>query len=183
VQYIDWHNKRFNESRFELFGINSELDLKSIILVPKEFLAGEVKCRIIYQKTIELIEFELYAFGQIRSLKTIIHDEIQYNYKYYDRSSINDLYSQRGDKDDILIIKKGMVSDSSYSNLVFSDGKNFHTPSSPLLKGTKRAKYISEGKIAEKDLTVKDIRKYGEIHLINAFLDLGRCVVPVNNIF
>jgi hypothetical protein len=50
------------------------------------------------------------------------------------------------------------------------------------LKGTKRSKYLKEGIISEKEITVYEIWKFSEIHLINAFLDLGRCVVKMTNV-
>jgi 4-amino-4-deoxychorismate lyase len=180
---IFWHNKRFNETRFELFGINTTTDLAQLIHVPEEFRRGEVKCRIIYWEDIDLIEFESYVFRQVTSLKMVSDDFILYDYKYLDRSDINRLFCQKGKKDEILIVKKGLIRESSYSNVVFRDREEFFTPASPLLKGTKRAKYISEGRVKEKNIPVNDIGQFQEVHLINAFLDLGRCIVPTKNIF
>lgn len=180
---ISWHNQRFNETRFDLFGIHIPTDLEKLIHVPEEFMRGEVKCRISYWEEIDRIEFETYIFHPVSSLKLVSDDFILYEYKYLDRSDINRLYSQKGDMDDILIVKNGLIRESSYSNVVLWDGKEFFTPASPLLKGTKRAKYISEGKIKERSIPVDDIGRYKELHLINAFLDLGRCIVQTKNIF
>lgn len=177
AENIFWHNKRFNSTRLELLGIQKQTDLEKLILVPVEFRKGEVKCRIGYGEEIDFIEFEPYVFRPVGTLKIVFDDLIEYNHKYRDRSDINDLFAQKADKDDILIVKNGLVSDSSYCNLVFSDGKDFFTPKTPLLKGTKRAKYLSEGRIKEREIRVEDISEYQEVHLINAFLDVGRCVI------
>jgi 4-amino-4-deoxychorismate lyase len=182
AQNLFWHNKRFNASRNELLGIHLQIDLGTIISIPAEYRTGEVKCRIIYGKEIELIEFESYTYKDVKSLKLVSNDLIEYGYKYQDRSTISELFSQKGEKDDIIIIKKGLVTDSSYGNLIFSDGKVLITPSSPLLKGTKRSRYLAENKIIEKDIAVNEIWKFSDIHLINAFLDLGRCVVQTTNV-
>jgi 4-amino-4-deoxychorismate lyase len=182
AENISWHNKRFNNTRWELFGINEQVNLEGLISVPKDFINGIVKCRITYGQRIELIEFEPYVYRDIHSLQLVFDDSIQYNRKYCDRSGIIELFSSKGKGDDILIVKNGFVSDSSYCNLVFSDGKEFFTPSSPLLQGTKRAKYLFEGRIAEREVSAEDIGKYLEIHLINAFMDLGKCVVPTTNV-
>jgi 4-amino-4-deoxychorismate lyase len=174
---IFWHNQRFNTSRQDLFGIHEKLNLETLILIPEEYRKGEVKCRIGYGYDLEFIEFEPYIFRPVRTLQLVYDEEIQYKYKFSDRSHISILFSKRGANDDILIVKNGLICESSHCNVVFSDGEKFFTPSSPLLKGTKRAKYLAEGKIQEKNIRVEDIHDSQEIHLINAFLDLGSCVV------
>jgi len=182
AENIFWHNSRFYKSRNELFGIKENINLEEVIHIPGEFSKAEVKCRLTYGKSIELIEFEPYFYRPVNSLKLFFDDSIQYDYKYKDRSQINMLYQQKGDNDDIIIVKNGMVSDSSYCNLVFSNGNDFITPSTPLLMGIKRAKYLSEGRIKERKIRIENLKEFNEVHLINAFLDLGRCVVKIENI-
>ncbi len=177
AENIFWHNLRFNTTRSELFNMYEKSDLGNLIIVPEEYRKGEVKCRIGYGENIDFIEFETYSFRPVFSLQLVFNDHIQYDHKYRDRSHINELFAKRGKKDDILIVKNGLVSDSSYSNVVLSDGRELFTPAIPLLKGTKRAKYLFEGIIKERDIPAEDIRQYKEVHLINAFLDLGRCVI------
>jgi 4-amino-4-deoxychorismate lyase len=157
AENIFWHNKRFDQTRQELFGIGVPTDLEKIINVPQQFFKGEVKCRIGYGEGINFIEFERYIFRPVHSLRIVYDDALKYDHKYRDRSRINKLFDQKEDKDDILIVRNGFVCDSSYCNLVFSDGKNFFTPATPLLKGTKRAKYLFEGKIKERIIRVEDI--------------------------
>jgi len=183
IENISWHNNRFNSTRSMLYGIESKTFLEEIIIVPEEFSTGEVKCRLTYDREIISIAFETYILRPVHSLQMVIDNSIEYSHKYSDRKHINELFAQRKDKDDILIVKNGLVTDSSYCNLVFSDGKEFFTPSSPLLKGTKRDKYLSEGKIKEKEIQIQDIGQYKEIHLINAFLDLNRMIIPINKIY
>ena len=55
------------------------------------------KCRITYAKHIEKIEFLPYQIPTISSLKLVINDEIDYSYKFSDRSQLNTLYEKRGD--------------------------------------------------------------------------------------
>lgn len=180
---LKWHNIRFNESRFKLFGILNEVDLREQIVVPVEYKASEVKCRIRYSKDIESIEFEPYNFRPVNSLKLVNGDSVSYDFKFSDRSSLIQLHLQRGEYDDIIIVKNEFIKDSSYTNLVFREGQNYFTPASPLLQGTKRAKLLSESLIQEKEIKVSTIKDFEEVHLINAFLDLGRCVIPCNRIF
>lgn len=182
AENIFWHNWRFNSTRMELFGIQKKTDLGRTIFVPDEFSKGEVKCRIIYSENIHSIEFIHYQFRKVNTLKIVESDDLEYNYKFKDRSGIDRLFLQREDNDDILISKNGSILETSYCNVVFFDGANYFTPSHPLLRGTKREKYLSEFKIKEREIKVDEIANFREVHLINAFLDLDRCVVSTKNI-
>jgi 4-amino-4-deoxychorismate lyase len=81
---------------------------------------------------------------------------------------------QRGGSDDILIIKNGMVTDTSYSNVIFRDKiGNWVTPSTCLLKGTRRLNLLKNRIITETDIRVSDLKYYNEIRLINAMIGIG----------
>lgn len=84
--------------------------------------------------------------------------------------------------EELIIVKNGIITDTSYANLVFYNGKEWHTPSRPLLQGTKRQKLIDEGKIKEREIRVHDLKKFTKCSLINAMLDIGEIELPVNKI-
>ncbi len=142
-------------------------------IVPTELRSGVVKCRIVYSKQVISIDFEPYTMRNIRSLAIIESDTIDYSYKYRNRDAINELLSQQGDCDDILIVKNSLVTDTSYSNVVFKDLDGaLYTPKSTLLAGTKRQKLLAEGIIKEKEIRVNDIKSYLGVYLINAMIDI-----------
>ncbi len=172
LQNIEYHNDRLNRSRSDVFGIKEPIYLEKIIKIPANLDNQIYKCRVIYSDKIEKIEFEPYQPRKINSLKIVTHDTIDYSVKYYDRKIINELYKQRGDCDDILIIKNGFVTDTSYANIVFWDGKNWITPTTPLLPGTKRKKLIEEKRITEKEIKVSDLQSFEKARIINAMIDL-----------
>jgi len=87
---------------------------------------------------------------------------------------------QKEQCDDILIIKKGLVSDTSIANIAFYDGKLWFTPKAALLKGTCRTRLLLEGKIIEKEIRVEDIKKYKKIALMNAMIDFD--IIASDNI-
>jgi 4-amino-4-deoxychorismate lyase len=169
---INLHNERLNRSRQELFGINDKIDLENEIHLQENTLNGISKCRIVYSKFIEEIDIIPYQFRKIGSLKIVENNEIKYTYKYYDRYFINQLYALREKCDDILIINNGRVTDTSYCNIVFSDGKKLLTSFMPLLKGIKREQLLNEGIIIEEDIKRKDIHLFKKVFLINAMIDL-----------
>ncbi len=68
LQNMEFHNKRFNLSRLEMFGIDEHLKLEDVVEIPSDIDNGIYKCRIIYAEKIEKIEFEPYFLRNIKSL-------------------------------------------------------------------------------------------------------------------
>jgi len=169
---LEFHQKRFERTRSEALGVKSHPQLGELIRVPPGLELGKLKCRVSYQKEIELIEFEPYRAQMVRSLKMVYSDSIDYRFKYADRSELEILFQQRSDCDDILVVKKACVSDSFYANVVFWDGLAWVTPDTPLLPGTMRASLLADGLIKESRITVEDLSRYLKLKLINAMNDL-----------
>ena len=144
-----------------------------IIQVPEGLEKGWLKCRILYGKEIELIEYEPHVRRQVFSLQVVHSKHINYAYKYADRSELEQLFAERGSCDDILIIRKGCVSDSSYANTAFWDGQAWYTPDTPLLEGTMRAFLLDQGQLREKRIFLEDLARYSRMRLINAMNDLS----------
>lgn len=167
------HEKRFNRARYELFG-EEVVPLAGNIRVPDPAKRGLFKCRVSYAEQITKVEFIQYIPKTIRSLRIVYADDIDYSHKYTDRSEIEELFAQRGGCDDILIVKKGRITDTSYCNVLFFDGKKWLTPVSPLLKGTQRAKLIADGVISEEEILLKDLKLFKKVQLINAMLEFNQ---------
>lgn len=170
---VSFHNERMNRSRFELFGCRNEWNLNEVVEIPNDITKDDYKCRVIYSDTIKDIEFRKYIPRKIDHLKLLQCDEIDYSYKYLDRSVFEELLKKNNcrENEDILIVKNGRITDTTYSNIVLFDRIEWHTPLSPLLKGTKRAKLIFHKRILEKDILVEDLQHYEKLVLINAMLE------------
>jgi len=178
---VEYHNMRMRYSRRSLFQHDENIDLKKEITVPREFRSGLFKCRVVYNENIDTVEFIPYEIKQTCSLK-IVHGDIDYSYKFEDRSEIKDLFAKRENCDDILILKNGLITDTSSANIVLLRDGRWYTPSTPLLKGTKRQKFLDEGIIFEEEIAVCDIKHYSKASLINAMLDIGDVTVEAENI-
>ena len=183
IHNIEFHNKRFNHSRSVLFGCPDSIELRDSIKIPPEHRCGIVKCKVVYSRDIETIEYERYNKRSISTLKIVNCHDIDYSNKYCDRSGIDRLFDLRGGHDDIIIMKNNRITDSSFCNLVFDDGKKLVTPGSPLLKGTKREKLLSENKIVQDEIRLNDLKSFKTVHLINAMLDLDECKVGIDSIY
>lgn len=137
---------------------------------------------MIYGQELLQVEFLHYTPRPIRSLKLVADDAIDYAWKFEDRSALEHLFAQKGDCDDILIVKNGFLTDSSYSNLAFYDGEAWYTPETPLLEGVQREQLLREGCLIPASIRVEDLHCFSQIALINAMLELGDCVVDGANV-
>ncbi len=183
-QNLDFHQKRFENARKSMFGLKNFDLLSEIIKVPEFAQNGLFRCRLLYKEKIEKIEFLPYNFRQIKTLRLVESNGIDYSYKFADRSELENLFARKGDCDDIIIVKNGLITDSFAANLVFYDGQKWWTPDSPLLKGTKREKFLAEKTISACKIELSDLQKYSKVGLINAMIDLDTMpVIPIQNIY
>ncbi len=161
-----YHQKRLNQAQKALFGLAPNIDLKTHLQAPSDAL---YRCRVVYDRKIQSIEYLPYATKEIHTLK-IVTSSLEYHYKYTDRTALNKLLETYSEYDDILIEKEGFISDTSIANVAFSDGTQWFTPTHPLLKGTMREKLLDEGFLKEKDIRKDDISSYTQVALMNAMI-------------
>ena len=156
---------------------------KRLYLTRAMQVAGIVKARVVYgEKGIEDLSYSPYAVRHVHSLALMQADTIDYTYKSAGREPLNCLFALRGACDDILIVKQGLLTDTSIANIALSDGTHWYTPAHPLLKGTKRAALLEEGILQEKDIRPEDLPSFSTVRLFNAMIDWGELELPVRNI-
>jgi 4-amino-4-deoxychorismate lyase len=143
---------------------------------------GLFKCRMVYDDFSRDVEFIPYQYRSINSLRVVEHDRISYEFKYCERKVLNRLFELRKTCDDILIVKRGLVTDSSISNIAFKKGKYWYTPWSPLLKGTTRAYLLERDVIKEEEIRVDDLKSFESFKLINAMLEFDSPEIDISNI-
>ncbi len=164
IMNIEWHNRRCNKSRLELFNEKKVLNLEEFIDPPKE---GLYRCRIIYDKKINSIEYIPYTPKKIKSFK-IVKSNINYSYKYTNREELNKLLENA--YDEIIIEKNGFLTDTTIANIAFYTGEKWISPKEPLLNGTLRERLLSENFLILKNIKKEDIQKYSHFALMNAMI-------------
>lgn len=165
----EWHCRRFETSYSSLYRHCPTYSIFDNTHISSEYNTGIFRLRISYNESSTKTEIESYITKNITRLKVWeVASSFDYSLKYTDRSILNNLFSQRGDCDDVLIIKNGMVTDTSVCNIVFFDGQKWITPSTPLLCGTARARLLADCTIEERPIAVCDIHKFEAFRLINA---------------
>ncbi|QPT45307.1 aminotransferase class IV [Moraxella nonliquefaciens] len=157
-------------------------DIANIVNISDEFDNKFIRCRVTYDKYSIKVEYFDYIPKSIQSFKIIECDSIDYAYKYDDRNLLNQLLSQKGDCDEIIIIKNGLVTDCSIGNLLFLKDDIWYTPNTPLLKGVQRAYLLEAQKIHLANIDKNNIWQYEKVMMINALnaFDENRAVLIKN---
>lgn len=176
VNNLSYHQQRV----FRTIGKMIDLPLPQL----PDDTKGIMKHRIVYDSMGKIVDVSTspYTMRAIRSLHIVFDDVIDYASKYEDRSLLNNLFSMRGDADDILIIKDGYVSDTSYCNIVFENKTGLFTPYTPLLLGTKRQILLDKGIIMSRSIKLENISDYDSIYLINSMIELGELKIAIDDI-
>lgn len=177
------HQERVNKAFVACYPDEEPISLFEILnqsLIPQ---AGIFKCRIVYDSTVSLLEFVPYNRREIRSLKLVETELESYPYKLEDRTGFNAAFAQRGDCDDVLLVKNGLLTDTSYCNIALYDGKSWVTPRLPLLYGVNRADLLAHEKLIEKDIHVGELKNYQKIALFNAMIEFGELELDINKVF
>lgn len=175
VYHLSYHQERL-ESVLDSLKKAKKHELNSLLSPPKK---GLYRCRVIYNAQEIHISYIEYRKREVTSFKLIYDDTIIYDKKYAKRDLLDRHFAQREDADEIIVVKNGLITDTSIANIALYDGKRWFTPKSPLLKGTTRRRYIEEGKILEADIAVDALKSYKKLALMNAMIDFD--IITENN--
>lgn len=184
----NYHNLALHQTRidqvFSVFAPKNNFHRLQQIL-PDLNMDGTFKVRIVFdtdsEDAVYNLEYAEYHPRIIQTLDVVVSQPFDYSFKYEDRSKIDTLV-RSSQADDIIITVENNITDGSYFNLAFWDGSEWLTPSTPLLKGTRRAKLLQEQKISEVLIRLSDLSSFEKVSLINAMMDLGVIEIPISAI-
>ncbi len=176
------HEGRMRNAMETLFHTKYSILLADILsheCVPSE---GLFKTRIIYDSEIKKIEFVPYIMRPVQSLKLIHDNSISYKYKFLDRATLDNLFAQRAEADDILIVRDGLITDTWYANIILKKEGRWFTPDSYLLNGTMRQSLLDAGLVEEIRIGVSDLKQYQSARMINSMLGMDGPEISINSI-
>ncbi|RXI26491.1 aminotransferase class IV family protein [Aliarcobacter trophiarum] len=159
---LKYHQKRVAKT------IGKNLNLQEYINpISNELL----RCKIIYNKDeILSVDYFVYKKREIRSFKIVIDDTLNYSKKYLNREKLDELFLKKDSCDEIIIVKNGIVTDTSIANIaIFYDGF-WITSKNCLLEGTSRARLLEQKEIFEKDISLDMLKNSSKIALMNAMI-------------
>ena len=180
VDNLGFHNYRFNRTRRDIFECTLPVNLADYIQ-PGEY-TERTKCRIEYQDEVEKVEYQPYTIRPVKSLKMVTSDGLDYTYKSSNRQKLDELFKQKGEADDILIIRDGFLTDTSIANIALWNGEQWETPEKPLLEGTMRASLLGKGLIVPAAIRPHDLSRYSRVRLFNAMIGFGEIEFSVEDI-
>jgi 4-amino-4-deoxychorismate lyase len=181
-RHLFWHEERMNRSRRELFGAEEPLRLERYLTgIPS---SGLWRCRVLYRQGIEKVETLPYK-GKVFRHFALVEFTGEYAYKYADRRNFERLLAEHPDVDDLILCRNGMLTDTTIANLALKIDGRWLTPAAPLLRGTTRARLLSEGRLEEAPLPCAMLERAEELALMNAMLGfhtVGRPSCPARTL-
>lgn len=179
---LDYHLERIKNTRKQFWNTKKTVptDQLSALAATQNCRA---KLRFTYDKeNIYDLSCTPYKTRKIERFKLLESNDIEYRYKSVDRSVLNLLKTQTKPTDEIIIVKQNRLTDTSYTNIALFDGSQWITPSTPLLKGTRRAQLLDAGRLIEREVLATDLKSFQSISPINAMMDLKELVLPISSI-
>lgn len=162
---------------------------KCIINLPALFSSlqppqkGLYKWRIIYNLNGNFEhQFIPYSFTEIKDFELVENNEINYSFKYLDRTHLDTMKKQASTQE-IVIVKKGFITDTTFSNLIFLKNGIWHTPKTFLFNGVQRLNLLHLGIIQETEINLENLKEFSHFQIINAMNDFNSSFIyPINKI-
>ncbi len=165
LMHLSWHNGRMNRCRREIFGAKEELDISKYVgNIPDR---GVYRCKVYYTLYIESVDISPYLHTPLRILG-VVEADMDYGCKYADRSFFEKLRALSPDMDDVVIVRDGLLSDTTTANIALQIDDEWFTPAKPLLEGTTRKRLLEEGRLRERDLHIGDLYDCDSLAVMNA---------------
>ncbi len=176
AQNIDLHQRRMDATMAHFAPQANRLTINQSAIVCGD---GVWKARIVYTPETGHVTYESapYTLRPLHTLRLLTDDDIDYKYKSTDRHLLQRLHDACTDADDALIVRRGLVTDTTYANVAIWDGSRWLTPAEPLLRGTRRAALLRNGKIFEADIRASSLTRTTHIMVFNAMIEPEQIIV------
>ena len=179
---LELHQERVTKSMKDFYPTAKVMDLAEYLNKTSFPVKGIYKCRLIYDSEIRKIEFIPYIRREIHSLRLVETQMDSSPYKKEDRAILNEAFNLRGDCDDIIMGKDGLLTDTSFTNIALFDGLNWVTPRIPLIYGVNRTYLLNTGILTEKNITPSELVNFSRVSLFNAMNEFGSLELDISAI-
>ena len=183
------HCERMNRTGRVLFGTDKRIRPGAGLEAALQKATGSIgegrwKIRVLYDSIIRRVDVAAYYPRMIGSAALVDGRGIEYSFKYADRSGLRDLErrAELSGADSALIVSEGRITDFTYANAAFFDGRFWWTPVEPLLYGTRRSRLLESGVIMTEQITCDDLSNYVSVSPVNAMLELGEIMIDIKSI-
>lgn len=179
---LNLHQQRIYQT-FANFHRECVLNLYAIFTSLQLPQKGLYKWRIVYNLSGDFEhQFIPYSFTEIKDFELVENNEINYSFKYLDRTHLDTMKKQALTQE-IIIVKKDFITDTTFSNLIFLKDGIWHTPKTFLLNGVQRLNLIHLGIIQETEINLENLKEFSHFQIINAMNDFNSSFIyPINKI-
>lgn len=177
IRNLAYHQRRVNQTfqqNFKRKAFELEEFLKPLEIPQK----GKIKIRVEYAEKVHLVEWQAYQAQQPKHFTLVEAEGFDYSFKYKNRD-----FFKAFQKFEPIFIQKNQITDSSYANLVFYKNREWFTPETYLLNGTKRQFLLDNKLIKPLGIGVKNLVDFEKFGLINAMLNLEENIYPIEILF
>ncbi len=179
---MELHQARIQTVFQQFFPTSPVIDLQKFLSTQNIPSTGLYKCRLVFDKRVNLFEFIPYSPKTINSLKVVHADIEPCAYKSSNRSALDAAFALRGTADDVLILNRGEITDTWYANVALWNGHEWHTPQTPLIAGVQRADLLAKGLLIQKKITPDMLPNYQKLCIFNAMIEFGERVISMNEV-
>ena len=180
IERMALHTERMNRTRRVFYPDAPLLDLADVLVPP---VSGDVlKGRVTYGAIFGEITNTPYRIRPENCLRLVVDDAMDYTNKRTDRSVLEAAFACRDGADDVLIVRRGLLTDTSIGNVALLRDGAWLTPRSPLLAGTRRAALLAEGVITEADVWQIELSSFQKLRVFNAMIPWGAIEISVTNL-
>lgn len=180
IRYIEEHQQRMDRT-LRANGIAARYDL-SVLLSRTKLPTQRTRCRVEYGAFDTSVDWIPYQVQSIQRLEIVEKQDMNYHWKYANRSVFQELLSKTS-ADEVIVSQRGWLTDATIGNVALWDGKRWCTPSRVLLEGTHRERLLRQGRITVCDIHMNDLEDYEKICIFNAMLDFEEIVIPITQVF
>lgn len=183
AENLQAHEDRISHSQLALEGIRMLAPLPEIFEENPPPSSGLLKARLVYNHDLYKLEYSDYQKKEIQGLKIWQDQSIYYPFKFANRSLLECMKKSLPEHTEALIVIGDRITDTTYTNVAFWNGKKWLTPQYPLLKGTMRDSLLKKRVLEIQDISLPMLENYERIRLFNAMMPWEEAIeLPVYSI-
>lgn len=179
AENLSYHQARVRDTFAHHFRNRKPVSLQQVIDDNPPPENGLFKLRIVYSETVEVAEYLPYLTPHFKIFRCFsVPDDFEYQFKSANRQLFDEISQKAGADVLPVLIRKGVVTDSTITNLIFKKRDQWFTPTSLLLQGVQLQKVTEAFPLHRIKIRETEIETFDAIYPINALNPLGS-IAPI----